>query len=57
MLNILKYQTALGTFLNFLLKKKSRASIIVTDLRIHKVIQPMVPLQSGIPLSYLLPEG
>ena len=38
-------------------KKKSGKLRMVTDLRtINKVIQPMGPLQSGIPLPSLLPK-
>ena len=42
----------------FVVKKKSGKWRMVTDLRaINKVIQPMGPLQSGIPLPSLLPKG
>ena len=42
----------------FVVKKKSGKWRMVTDLRaINKVIQPMGPLQSGIPLPSLLPNG
>ena len=42
----------------FVVKKKSGKWRMVTDLRVvNKVIQPMDPLQSGIPLPSLLPKG
>ena len=42
----------------FVVKKKSGKWRMVTDLRaINKVIQPISPLQSGIPLPSLLPKG
>ena len=44
----------------FIVKKKKKASKwrMVTDLRAgNKVIQPMGPLHSGIPLPSLLPKG
>ena len=42
----------------FVVKKKSGKWRMVTDLRaVNKVIQPMGPLQSGIPLPSLLPKG
>ena len=42
----------------FVVKKKSGKWRMVTDLRaVNKVIQPMGPLQSGIPLPSLLPRG
>ena len=41
----------------FVVKKKSGKLRVVTDLRaINKVIQPMGPLQSVIPLPSLLPK-
>ena len=42
----------------FVVKKKSGKWRMVTDLRaVNKEIQPMGPLQSGIPLPSLLPRG
>ena len=57
MLSILRNQPALGILL-FVFKKKSSKWRMVTDLRaVNKVIQPMGPLRSGIPLPSLLPKG
>ena len=41
----------------FVVKNKSGKWRVVTDLRaVNEVIQPMGPLQSGIPLPSLLPK-
>ena len=42
----------------FVVKKKSGKWRMVTELRaVNKIIQPMNPLQFGIPLPFLLPKG
>ena len=58
MLTILRNQTAPGILLYFFLKMKSGKWRLVIDLRVvNKIVQPMGPLQSGIPLPSLLPKG